>query len=127
METLMDFGARALLASPFLASALDKTRRPGVARAEIRRLAGRAGMHPPVTAAFLALLAFQWSGGLLLLHPVTAPLGAIVLIIFLLPVTVLAHSFWTFPAGERTAKRDRFFANVAVAGGLTIVATGALQ
>lgn len=123
----MDFGARALLASPFLASALDKTLRPNAARVEIRGLAGRVGIHPPVTAAFLAVLGLQWSGGLLLLHPATAPHGAIVLIIFLLPVTVLAHSFWTFPAGERATKRDHFFANIAIAGGLVLVATGALQ
>lgn len=123
----MGFGARACLASPLLVSAIDKTLRPDAARAEIRDLAGRLDIRPPVAAAYLAVLVFQWSGGLLLLHPLTAPFGAIILIIFLLPVTALAHSFWTFPAGERAMKRDHFFANVAIAGGLVLVAAGALR
>lgn len=123
----MEFGARMLLASPFLVSAVDKTLRPDAARAEIRHLAGPAGAQPPVSAAYLLVLVFQWSGSLLLLYPLTAPFGAIILIIFLLPVTLLAHPFWTFPAAERAMKRDHFFANVAIAGGLILVATGALK
>lgn len=122
----MGFSARALLASPFLVSAIDKTMRPGAAQAEIRNLIGSGGVHSPIIAAYVTVLAIQWAGGLLLLHPVTAPLGAIVLIVFLLPVTLLAHSFWSAPADVRTNRRDHFFANIAIVGGLTLVAAGAL-
>jgi len=127
MESWVEFGARACLASPFLASAIDKTFRPRAALSEIRNLVGQSAIHPPITPAYLAVLAFQWSGSLLLLHPASAPFGAILLFIFLIPVTLLAHSFWAFPAGDRAKKRDHFFANIAIAGGLILVAAGGLR
>lgn len=122
----MELVARTCLASPFLVSAIDKTLRPQAARAEIRGLAIPGGFRPPITAIHLSVLALQCAGGLLLLHPLSAPLGALVLILFLLPATLIAHPFWNVPAQARPAKRDHFFANIAIAGGLVLVASGAL-
>jgi uncharacterized membrane protein YphA (DoxX/SURF4 family) len=121
MDGLIDTAARALIASPFLVSALDKTLRPEAARAEISAMAGRAGFAVPAGPALGAVLAVQWIGGLGVLVPQWAPYGAALLIAFLVAVTFAAHAFWTFPAEERAMKRDHFFGNVAILGGLLLV------
>jgi len=126
MEVVIDTGIRALIASPFLVSALDKTFRPAAAEAEISALAGRAGFAVPVKPALVAVLAVQWIGGVALPVPAFACYGALLLIAFLVPVTFLAHAFWTFPVAERAKKRDHFFGNIAILGGLLFVAAGAL-
>lgn len=126
MEGLVDTAVRVLIASPFLVSALDKTLRPAAAEAEISALAGRAGLAVPSRPARVAVLAVQWAGGLAMLVPASSGFGALLLAAFLLPVTLVAHPFWTFPPDERAAKRDHFFGNVAILGGLLFVATGAL-
>ena len=121
MDGLIDTVARALIASPFLVSALDKTLRPAAANAEISALAVRAGLAVPVGPALVAVLGVQWIGGVCVLVPAWAPYGAALLIAFLVPVTFVAHAFWTFPAEERAMKRDHFFGNVAILGGLLLV------
>lgn len=126
MDGLPDTLARALIASPFLVSALDKTLRPQAAKAEISALAGRAGLAVPAGPALAAVLAVQWIGGVCLLVPDWAPYGAALLIAFLVPVTLAAHAFWTFPAEERAMKRDHFFGNVGILGGLLLVAARVL-
>lgn len=127
MEALVELAARAMLAAPFLVSALDKSLRPGAAMAEILGLAGKAGLNAPSKPALAGVLACQWAGGLALLPQQTAGFGAAVLLAFLVPVTVLAHPFWTFPPDERPIKRDHFFSNAAIAGGLLLVALGAFR
>jgi len=126
MDGLIDTMARALIASPFLISALDKTLRPAPARAEISALAGRAGLAVPAGPALLAVLMVQWIGGVGVLVPGWAPYGAALLIAFLVPVTFAAHAFWTFPAAERAMKREHFFGNAAILGGLLLVMAGGL-
>ncbi len=126
MDGLIDTLARALIASPFLVSALDKTLRPEAARAEIFALAGRAGFAVPAGPALVAVLAVQWIGGVGVMVPEWAPYAAALLIAFLVPVTFAAHAFWTFPAEERAMKRDHFFGNVAILGGLLLVLVRAL-
>ncbi len=122
MEAVVDFGIRALIASPFLVSALDKTMRPAAAVAEISALAGRAHLTVPVRPVLLAVLMVQWIGGAALLVPEFAPFGSWLLMAFLMPVTLVAHAFWTFPSDERAMKRDHFFGNVAIVGGLLFIA-----
>jgi uncharacterized membrane protein YphA (DoxX/SURF4 family) len=122
MDAAIDTGIRALIASPFLVSALDKTLRPAAAEAEIFSLAVRGGLSVPVGPALVAVLAVQWIGGTAMLVPKLAPYGAALLIAFLVPVTFLAHAFWTFPPDERAMKRDHFFGNIAILGGLLSVA-----
>lgn len=124
MDAAIDTGIRALIASPFLVSALDKTLRPAAAEAEISALTARMGIAVPVGPALMAVLAAQWVGGVALLVPKFAPFGAWVLCVFLLPMTLVAHAFWTFPAEERAMKRDHFFGNIAILGGLLFVAMG---
>ena len=122
MDAAIDTGIRALIASPFLVSAFDKTLRPAAAQSEIARLAGRAGFAVPVRLASVAVLAVQWIGGIAILVPAYAASGAWLLVAFLVPVTFVAHAFWTFPAEEQAMKRDHFFGNVAILGGLLFVA-----
>ncbi len=123
MDAAIDTGIRALIASPFMVSAMDKTLRPAAAEAEISSLADRLGFVVPVKPVLVLVLAAQWIGGAALLVPAIAASGAWLLVAFLVPVTFVAHPFWTFPAEERALKRDHFFGNVAILGGLLFVAT----
>ncbi len=115
--------ARLLLAGTFLASAIDKSLRPASAIEEIRALGGHVKLPLPGPIVLAAVLAAQWLGGLALLHPASAAPGAMILLAFLLPVTIVAHQFWSAPAAKRKEKLDHFLANAAIAGGLLLVAT----
>lgn len=54
-----------------------------------------------------------------------ARLGALALFAFLIPVTLVFHSYWTYPAGEQVLQRILFMKNLAIMGGLAqVVAFG---
>jgi len=60
-------------------------------------------------------------GGLLLLVGVKEKLGAGLLIVFLVPVTILMHSFWFFEGSVREQEQIHFLKNMAILGGLILV------
>jgi putative oxidoreductase len=124
MDDALDPLARLLLAGTFLVSAFDKSVRPTAAMAEIRALEGHTKVPLPAPLVLAGVLAAQWVGGLALLLPATASFGALVLLAFLAPVTLVAHQFWAAPPAKRKEKLDHFLANAAIAGGLVLVATG---
>lgn len=126
MEDALAFLARALLAATFLVSAIDKTFNPQAAKAEIRTLEGHTQIPLPANVMLALVLLAQWGGGLAMLHPAIAPVGALILLAFLTPVTFVAHQFWAVPKEMRKQKIDHFLANAAIAGGLLLVAVGGL-
>lgn len=48
-------------------------------------------------------------------------LGALILIIFLVPSAIRFHDFWTLSGPERTADQTLFMKDVAIVGGLLFV------
>jgi uncharacterized membrane protein YphA (DoxX/SURF4 family) len=60
-------------------------------------------------------------GGLLLLLGVKEKLGAALLILFLIPVTVIMHQFWFVEGGLRDVQQIMFLKNLAILGGLLMV------
>ena len=60
-------------------------------------------------------------GGLLLLVGVKEKLGAGLLIVFLVPVTILVHSFWFYEGAMREIEQTNFLKNIAILGGLILV------
>jgi uncharacterized membrane protein YphA (DoxX/SURF4 family) len=81
-----------------------------------------AEMGLPVPALLLAgNIIFQLVGAISLLIGYNVRLGAVILIIFLIPTTLIFHDFWVNP-GERIA----FFKNLGLIGGLLLlIETGA--
>lgn len=67
-------------------------------------------------------LILQFVGSLFLIFGYRARLGALVLIVYLIPATLLFHDFWVQPAGPAfEAESLAFFKNLAIFGGLLYV------
>ncbi|MGD9126538.1 MAG: DoxX family protein [Planctomycetia bacterium] len=60
-------------------------------------------------------------GGLSVLLGVKARLGALALLIFLLPVTLIFHDFWQYADLEQTMQMIHFLKNLAIMGGLLVL------
>jgi putative oxidoreductase len=69
-----------------------------------------------IGAIFVLLL-----GGLLVLFGYRARLGAILLLLYWLPVTFIVHSFWNDPEPERRLQAILFSKNLAIIGGLLMI------
>ncbi len=61
-------------------------------------------------------------GGALILLGYRVKLGAVILMIFLIPATMYYHNFWDAPDGEQQAQLVSFMKNMAIFGGLLMVA-----
>ena len=112
--------ARVLLSLPFLYSGVDKCFRWEAAQREV----AASGLPWP-TLLHLVTVVVQLCGGLSLLLGVEARLGALLLSLFLAPVTVLYHPFWKRSGADFVAEADHFLSNVAIIGGfVAILAVG---
>ncbi len=60
-------------------------------------------------------------GGTLVLTGYRARFGAMLLLLYWVPVTLIVHAFWTFPDEERRMQSVLFMKNVAIIGGLLMV------
>lgn len=67
-------------------------------------------------------IGFELLGGLMVFLGVWPRLGAVLLLLFLVPVTVVFHHFWEIPEGpERLLQMTMFMKNLSIAGGLLLV------
>jgi putative oxidoreductase len=80
----------------------------------------------PISVYIIALaVIFQFLGGISLLLGYKTRIGAILLIIFIMPVTLYYHHFWDLDDLSQVTQIQMFFKNVAIMGGLFgIVANG---
>ena len=108
--------ARVLLSLPFLYSAVDKCWRWDAAQREV----AASGLPWP-TLFHLVTVLVQLGGGLSLLLGVEARLGALLLLLLLIPVTVMYHPFWKRSGGELVTEADHFLSNLAIIGGLLVI------
>ncbi len=123
MPGVIEFLAHAMLAAPFAVSAADKAMRPRAALGEVRALERGAALALPPRPLLWAVIAVQALGaGLLLIMPWSA-YGALILLAFLAPTSLLTHRFWSAPRGARMDKLNHFLLNLALGGGLVLVAS----
>lgn len=108
---------RFLLTTIFLAAAFNKiTNFSGVQ-------AYMASKGMPLTAFFLAgATVFLVVGGLSVILGYRARIGALMLIIFLIPTTLIFHNFWAAPAEQAQTKMLNFTKNLGLLGRLILVA-----
>ena len=112
--------SRVFLSLPFLYSGFDKCWRWNAAQREV----AASGLPWP-TLLHLVTVVVQLGGGLSLLLGIEARFGALLLSLFLLPVTVLYHPFWQRSGADFVAEADHFLSNLAIIGGfLAILAVG---
>jgi putative oxidoreductase len=66
---------------------------------------------------------FELGGGLSLLLGYQARLGALALFLFLIPVTLTFHNFWTYPPEQQKQQMIMFMHNLALMGALLLIMT----
>lgn len=79
--------------------------------------------HFPLPAVALgAAAALEIFGGLAILAGLKTRIAAWLLFLFLIPTTLLFHNFWTMQGMERMDNQGHFMKNLAIMGGLLILA-----
>lgn len=77
----------------------------------------------PLIPLFLfAAIAIEIGGGLFVLTGRMARVGALALVVFLIPTTLIFHNFWAMEGMERQLNMVMFMKNLAIMGGLLMVA-----
>ena len=111
LDNLLSLAARVLLSALFLMSGINKILNP----ADTQQYMASYGM--PLTGLFLmGAIALELAGGLSVLLGYKARWGAIALIIFLIPATLIFHT--NFADQMQTIQ---FMKNLAILGGLLMI------
>lgn len=77
---------------------------------------------PLVPLLLVLTILIEAGGGLLILLGWRAREAALVLFLFLIPVTVIFHGFWNLEDAARLEQQRAFMKNLAIMGGLLMVA-----
>jgi len=108
---------RLLMSVIFIASGLGKLTHFGPTAQ------GMAEMKIPLaTVALVITLCIEIGGGLMVLTGFGARYAALVMFLWLIPVTLVYHHFWGIPAEQQMMQQINFLKNVAIMGGLLILA-----
>lgn len=108
---------RILLAHIFLLSGYGK----------ITSFAGTAGYMakysmPMIEFFLVCAILLELVGGLMLVLGWKARWGALALIVFVVPTTLIFHAYWTVPPEQAYGQMIQFQKNLAILGGLLYVA-----
>jgi len=108
---------RVLLSAIFILSGLGKL-------PHFHDIAGMmAGKGIPLASVALVItLLIEIGGGLLVLTGYKAKYAALVIALWLIPVTLIFHHFWGIPAEQQQDQMVHFLKNVAIMGGLLVLA-----
>ncbi len=86
------------------------------------RTAYMASEGMPLPALFLAgAIALKAVGGVSLVLGYRARFGALLLLIFLVPTTLIFHAFWSVPQAQYASQLVNFQKNLGLMGGLLMV------
>jgi putative oxidoreductase len=111
--------ARVLVSQIFLLSGVMKLIDPAGTQ---QQMAEKGMLWVPLF--FVGAVAFELAGGLSLLLGYKARLGALALFLFLIPVTLVFHSFWTYAdPKEQKLNMIMFMHNLTLMGGLLLFMT----
>lgn len=108
---------RLLLALLFLPAGISKI---GGFAGTVGYIASR-GLPMPEVGAVVAILV-EVVGGLALIAGFGTRIAALVLAVFTLVATFIFHNYWGVPAEQAFVQQLMFFKNIAVVGGLLILA-----
>ena len=102
---------RILFSGIFLTSALAHF----TAGEQLTQYAQAKNVPQPRAAVFVGGLLLL-TGGLSVLFGVWADLGALLLVIFLVPTAILIHGFWREREEARASEQNQFFKDIGLAG-----------
>lgn len=110
------FIARICLAAVFIGAGIDKF------MSFDQTSAYMAAKGFPVVPLFLVGAALiEILGGLILVFGYRTRFGALILLLFLIPTTIIFHSFWNLTGADQSMQQIMFFKNLAIFGGLLYV------
>lgn len=117
LQNPLAFAGRLLLAALFLPAGIAK----------ITGFAGTVGYIasvglPAATLAALAAIFVEVVGGIALILGLGTRLAALALAFFTLVASFIFHAYWAVPADQAYVTELLFFKNIAVAGGLMVLA-----
>jgi len=73
---------------------------------------------PLVPVLLVGAIVVEVVGGLAILFHIYARWAALVLVVYLIPVTLIFHDFWAVPAEQQQIQMIMFLKNLAIMGGL---------
>jgi len=116
-QPALNFIGRLLIVGLYLPAGISK----------VTGFAGTAGYFgslgiPFPTAALVGTIVLEIVGAIAILVGFQTRLAALALAIFTVAATFLGHAFWTFPADQAFVQQLMFMKNVAVVGGLLVLA-----
>lgn len=117
LQNSLSLVGRLLLALLFLPAGLTKIS----GFADTVGYIASAGLPLPQVAAVVAILV-EVLGGLALVAGYGTRLAALALVVFTLVANFGFHNFWTAPADQAMVQQLLFFKNLAVIGGLLVLA-----
>ncbi|MFU1795053.1 DoxX family protein [Paenibacillus azoreducens] len=116
MDVILLIG-RILFGATFILSGIGHLKN----RKETAQIAGAAGVPVPQLLTFISSLLALF-GGLSLALGYHIEIGCVLLLLFLLPVTFIMHSFWTYAdPNEAGNQQGHFMKNIALIGAALIL------
>ena len=82
---------------------------------------GSKGLPLPELGVVIAII-FEVGGSLALIAGLKTRVAALALAVFTLAATFVFHNFWAVPAAEAMVQQLMFYKNIAVIGGLLVLA-----
>lgn len=76
---------------------------------------------PAAQVGLVIAVVLEIAGGLSLLLGLKARVGAVLLILFMIPTLLYFHNFWTYPADAQRGQVIHFMKNITIMGGLLMV------
>ena len=117
LQNPLTLAGRLLLALLFLPAGLMKI---GGFAGTVGYIASK-GLPMPALGAVIAIVV-EVLGGLALLAGFGTRVAALVLAVFTVAASVIFHAYWAVPAEAQMVQQLMFFKNIAVVGGLLVLA-----
>jgi putative oxidoreductase len=107
---------RILITAIFLVSGYHKV----TGFAAVSGMMAKMGM-PMADLLLVGAIVFEIGGALMVLLGWHARWGALLLVLFTIPATLVFHNFWAVGAAEYQNQFNHFMKNLAIIGGLAII------
>ncbi len=116
LKTYGPVTGRILIAPLFLLSGFHKI----TGFSSVAAIMAKVGMPFPEVFV-IGAIAFELGGAIMVLLGWHARWGALLLVLFTIPATLLFHNFWAVDAAQYSGQLNHFMKNLAILGGLVYV------
>jgi putative oxidoreductase len=118
MRDITDLIGRIFLSAIFLFEAFDST----IYFEKTRQTMDQYGLMWNQDLILYGAIFLLITGGMMVLLGYRSTLGAILLLLYWVPVTFMVHDFWTYPRDQMRLQSILFMKDIAIIGGLLMLA-----